>query len=83
MGASSGASAAEIPSLEFDRTNAKETVEGLLRSKRNLRERIAPIGEREAELARQKPVVASKDIENRLEERIVDEFEAALVCLTG
>ncbi|THX94768.1 hypothetical protein D6D08_01501 [Aureobasidium pullulans] len=83
VGASSGASAAEIPSLEFDRTNAKETVEGLLRSKRNLRERITPIGEREAELARQKPVVASKDIENRLEERIVDEFEAALVCLTG
>ncbi|KAI5210307.1 hypothetical protein AUEXF2481DRAFT_104139 [Aureobasidium subglaciale EXF-2481] len=83
VGASSGASAAEIPSLEFDRANAKEQVESILRTRRNLRERIMPVGERETEWARQKPTAATKDIENKLEERIVDEFEAALVCLTG
>jgi nuclear pore complex protein Nup188 len=42
-----------------------------------------PVGERETEWARQKPAVAAKDIENKLEERVVDEFEAALICLTG
>jgi nuclear pore complex protein Nup188 len=83
VGASSGASAAEIPSLDFDRANAKEQVEGILRTRRNLRERIMPVGERETEWARQKPTVAVKDIENKLEERVVDEFEAALICLTG
>jgi nuclear pore complex protein Nup188 len=83
VGASSGASAAEIPSLDFDRANAKEQVEGILRTRRNLRERIMPVGERETEWARQKPAVAVKDIENKLEERVVDEFEAALICLTG
>ncbi|KAG9521151.1 hypothetical protein KCU93_g7541, partial [Aureobasidium melanogenum] len=83
VGASSGASAAEIPSLEFDRANAKEQVEAILRTRRNLRERIMPIGERETEWARQKPAVVAKDIENKLEERVVDEFDAALVCLTG
>jgi nuclear pore complex protein Nup188 len=83
VGASSGASAAEIPSLEFDRVNAKEQVEAILRTRRNLRDRIMPVGERETEWARQKPAVAAKDIENKLEERVVDEFEAALICLTG
>jgi nuclear pore complex protein Nup188 len=83
VGASSGASTVDVPSLEFDRVSAKEQVEGILRSKRNLRERILPVGERESEWVKQKSSGTRKDMENKLEERVVDELEAALVCLIG
>lgn len=83
VGASAGVSSNEVPALEFQRADVKEVVEGILRSKRNLRERIMPVGEREGEWAREKPSAGAKDVESRLEERVVAEFEAALVCLTG
>ncbi|GAB7353812.1 hypothetical protein MBLNU459_g4189t1 [Dothideomycetes sp. NU459] len=81
VGPSTGVLASEIPGLLFDRAGVKEEVEGMIRSRRGLRERIVPIGEREAAWARAK--ADAKDADNLLEQRIVSELEAALVCLTG
>ena len=39
--------------------------------------------DKEVEMARQKPVNASSGAENRLEEKIMGELKAALLCLGG
>lgn len=54
-GPTAGVLASEIPSLAFDRAMVREEIEGMLRSRRGLRERILPVGEKEAEWARVKP----------------------------
>lgn len=77
-GASVGVNSEEVPGLEFDRAAVKEEVEGALRARRSLRERITPVGEREAALARQNGGVGS---ESRLEEMVVSELQDALACL--
>lgn len=83
VGAAAGVSSNEVPNLDFDRAGVREQVEGILRSRRNLRERILPVGEREAEWAKVKGDGKVRDVESKLEERVVQEFEAALVCLSG
>lgn len=83
MGPAAGVVSAEIPSLIFDRVAVKEEVEGMLRSRRSLRERITPVGEREAEWARAKADRVGTGAESRLEEKIVVELEAVVDCLNG
>jgi len=76
-----GIVASEIPSLNYDRVVVKEEIDGALRSRRALRERIVPVGEREGVWARAKS--DSSDSETLLEERIVAELEGARDCLAG
>lgn len=83
IGSAAGVNADEVPSLAYDRAGVKEEIEGLLRGRRAFRERIVPVGEREVEWVKQKASKDGQQSESRLEERIVDEFEAALVCLTS
>ncbi|KAL1297497.1 hypothetical protein AAFC00_005016 [Neodothiora populina] len=82
VGPAAGLNADEVPSLLYDRAGAKEEVESMLSERRSLRDRVVPVGDREAEWAKQKPASASKG-ESRLEERVLAELEAAMVCLTG
>ncbi|KAF1343732.1 nucleoporin subcomplex protein binding to Pom34-domain-containing protein [Delphinella strobiligena] len=81
VGAAAGINADEVPSLLYDRVGVKEEVETLVKGRRALRERIVPVGEREADWVKQRPGIESGD--SRLEESIVSELGAALVCLTG
>jgi len=41
------------------------------------------MNEREGEWVRQKPVKSTSDAENRLEEKVLEEMNSALVCLGG
>lgn len=82
-GASVGVDAQAIQHLKWDRAQVKEDIEELLERKQNLRARITPTTEKEVELARKKPVNPASAAENRLEEKIVAELSAALLCLGG
>lgn len=75
IGPSSGVLASEIPHLAFDRVTVREEVEGMLRSRRGLRERIVPVGEKEAEWARVKPITA-QEWEDRQRQRKADRVHA-------
>lgn len=80
-GASAGVDASSIQELKFDKGQVKEDIEELLERKQALRARIVATSEKEVEMARQKPVDIASGAENRLEEKIVGELRAALVCL--
>lgn len=82
-GASAGVDAQAIQPLKWDRAQVKEDIEELLERKHNLRTRITPTTEKEVELARRRPVNMASDAENLLEEKIVNELNAALICLGG
>ncbi|KAI9753145.1 MAG: 60S ribosomal protein L5 [Chaenotheca gracillima] len=78
-GAGTGVLASEIPKLEgWDAAEVKENVDIWLQGRRLLRERIVPIGEREAELLKTNPTggAAHGGCESRLEERIVVELNS-------
>ncbi|GFF51880.1 nucleoporin nup184 [Aspergillus udagawae] len=82
-GPSAGVDAQSIQELKWDKTQVKEDIEELLERRQGLRARIVATSEKEVELARQKPVNPASGTENRLEEKIVNELKAALVCLGG
>ncbi|THC93823.1 hypothetical protein EYZ11_006712 [Aspergillus tanneri] len=82
-GASMGVDGEAIQELKWDKGQVKEDIEELLERRSNLRARIVAIGDKEVELVRQKPVHATSGAENRLEEKIVGELQAVLVCLGG
>jgi nuclear pore complex protein Nup188 len=80
-GPSAGVDSQAIQELKWDKSQLKEDIEELLSRRAGLRARIVATSEKEVELARQKPLHAGA--ENRLEEKIVDELQAALTCLSG
>jgi len=82
-GASAGIVASEIAELQWDKAQIKEDLEGWLQGRGALRERLVPMNEREGEWVRQKPVKSTSDAENRLEEKVLEEMNSALVCLGG
>ncbi|KAB8279483.1 nucleoporin subcomplex protein binding to Pom34-domain-containing protein [Aspergillus minisclerotigenes] len=82
-GPSAGMDAESIQELKWDRAHVKEDIEDLLERRQLLRARIVATNDKEAELVRQKPLNASSGAENRLEEKIVSELKATLVCLGG
>jgi nuclear pore complex protein Nup188 len=82
-GPSAGIDAESIQELKWDKAQVKEDIEELLERRQILRSRIVPTSEKEVELTRKKPAHASSGAENRLEEKIVSELKAALICLGG
>jgi nuclear pore complex protein Nup188 len=82
-GSSIGVDTQAIQELKWDKAQVKEDIEELIERRGNLRARITATNEKEVELARQKPVNAASGAENRLEEKVVKELEAALACLGG
>ncbi|KAF2397782.1 hypothetical protein EJ06DRAFT_498110 [Trichodelitschia bisporula] len=82
-GAATGVLVHDITSLAWDRTGVKEDVEDWVQGRSSLLDRIVPANERDAELARLKPINKKGGVENRLEERILSGFQAALECLEG
>ncbi|PYH98588.1 hypothetical protein BO71DRAFT_480287 [Aspergillus ellipticus CBS 707.79] len=82
-GASIGIDAQSIQELKWDTAQVKEDIEELLERKQNLRARIVATTEKELEMTRQKPTNVSSGAQSRLEEKIVSELKATLVCLGG
>lgn len=83
-GPSAGIDIQTIQELKWDKGRVKEDIEELLGRRQTLRARIVATSEKELELARQKPLNATASgAEDRLEEKIVNELSAALVCLGG
>ena len=82
-GPSMGSLVADIPELEWDKQVVKEDVEDWITGSSSLKDRIAPLNERDVELTKAKPVGNDPLMSNRLEERIFEEFAAAMECLTA
>lgn len=82
-GASAALDTASIQELKWEKGQVKEDIEDLLGRRTFLRGRIAATTEKEADWSRQKPVSADSGAENRLEEKVVRELQAALACLGG
>lgn len=82
-GASAALDTSSIQQLKWDKGQVKEDIEDLLGRRPFLRGRIVATIEKEAEWSRQKPVSADSGAENRLEEKVVIELQAALACLGG
>lgn len=83
-GPSAGVDPHSVQELKWDKSQIKEDIEGLLERKSTaLRARIVATSDKEAEMARQKPVSEISGATNRLEEKIVGQLNAALACLGG
>jgi nuclear pore complex protein Nup188 len=73
----------EIREIKRDHASVLDSVEHWLTERMVLRERILPIGFREMEMAKQKPLSAGTGSENRLEEKVVQELMGIKAILTG
>ncbi|KAI4253905.1 MAG: hypothetical protein LQ352_003413 [Teloschistes flavicans] len=82
-GASAGVASAEIVEVAWEKSRVREDVELWLQQKSVLREKLVPVGEREEEWTRMKPVKAegSGGVGNRLEERAVEEMGVLMMLL--
>lgn len=80
-GASEGVVSSDIPQLEWDRAGVKEDLQVWLSGRRGLADRIVATNDAEEAMIRSAPLSRGTKSENKLEERIVQEFEGALLCL--
>ena len=74
-----GIQSSDIPSLDWDKDNVKEDIDGWLARKGALREKIVPVDE--SDVALLKRSADGNDWENQLEERVFRELSAAAECL--
>ncbi|KAL9075083.1 MAG: hypothetical protein Q9157_004124 [Trypethelium eluteriae] len=85
LGPATGVPADQLPTLDprsFPVASVREEIETWLGGNRKaLRERIVPVGEREARWARREAADPGGMCESRLEERVVGELESAVGCL--
>lgn len=74
----------DIPEVEWDSAGVLENVEFWLGSRKILRERLVPLGQREAEWKAMRPSDAGKarGCESRLEEKVVLQLEGVRTVLT-
>lgn len=77
--AAAGLNPADVDPVAIDRAAWRELIDEALKSRRALRERIVPLGEREVALARTK--AKTSDSESALEALVVAELRGALSCL--
>lgn len=84
IGAFRANNARDIPEVEWDSASALENVEFWLGSRKILRERIVPLGAREAEWKTMKPsdVGRARGYESKLEEKVVEQLEGVRVVLS-
>ncbi|KAJ5938012.1 hypothetical protein N7454_004354 [Penicillium verhagenii] len=80
-GPSAGLDSQSIQKLKWDHAQVKEDIESLLSRRQALRTRIVATNEKEVEWSRQKPIAADSGCTNRLEEKVLAELHAAVVCL--
>jgi nuclear pore complex protein Nup188 len=80
-GAASGTLATDVPSLEWDKAGVKDNVDDFVMGRSSVGPLVVPANEREAELARLRPLGKDSNAVSRLEERIMAEFKAASECL--
>ncbi len=73
----------DVPEVKWDYSNVLESVDHWLTERAVLRERIMPLSLREMEMAKQKPLSAGTECENRLEEKVVQELLGIRDVLTG
>ena len=72
----------EVGNLAWDKNAVKEDIENLLSGRRSLRERIIPNSDSEAAMARSPPSKADSKYSNLLEEKVFDELQSAINCLS-
>ena len=82
-GASTGTLERDVPQLSWDARAAREDVEDWVNGAVTYADRVVPVNERDAVLARQAPVNKESGFQNRLEERVFEELRMALGCLTA
>ncbi|KAI9372592.1 nucleoporin subcomplex protein binding to Pom34-domain-containing protein [Aspergillus egyptiacus] len=82
-GNSMGVDTQAIQNLKWDAAQVKEDIEELVERRANLRARIVATTENEIDMARQKPLNAASGAESRLEEKVVNELNATLACLSA
>jgi nuclear pore complex protein Nup188 len=80
-GAATGTLMQDIPPLAWDKPSVKDDVEDWVQGRVTLGSMVVPANEREAELARLKPVRVGSGVGNRLEEKVLGELVAAGECL--
>jgi nuclear pore complex protein Nup188 len=80
-GAATGTLMQDIPTLDWDQSGVKEEVDDWVQGRITLRSLVIPANEREAELARLKPLGKASGVGTRLEERVLGELVAAGECL--
>lgn len=73
----------DIPDIAWDVPAVVENVDFWLNARTVLRERILPLGPREVEMAKQKPLNVASKCQHRLEEKIVEELEGVKSVLSG
>lgn len=83
LGAIRANNARDIPEVEWDAAGALENVEFWLGSRKILRERLVPLGQREIEWKGIKATDAGKarGYESRLEERVIEQLEGVRTVL--
>lgn len=82
-GPSAGVDPQHLRDLKWNRAQVKEDIEELLDRKHNLRARIAPTSEKELDLSKRSPDDLGSGAENKLEEKILKELNAAVMCMGG
>ena len=82
-GASAGVISTDISALKWDKLQVKEDIENWMQRRSALREKIVPTNEKEEAWAREKPLQAGSDADNRLEEKVVGELNTVLVLIGG
>lgn len=80
---SSLAGITDIPEVKWDSASLLDSVDHWLTERMVLRERILPMGLREMEMAKQKPLAMGMGCENRLEEKVVLELIGVKDVMTG
>lgn len=72
----------DVPALAWDKATAKEDVEDWVNGRATLADRVLLVSDKDAELARLKPVDGvGSGVANRLEERVFGELRGAMECL--
>jgi nuclear pore complex protein Nup188 len=80
-GAATGTLMQDIPPLTWDKASVRDDVEDRVQGRMSLSSMIIPASDREAQLARLKPLRMGSGVGNRLEEKVLSEFIAAGECL--
>jgi nuclear pore complex protein Nup188 len=82
-GPSAGVDSQSIQELKWDGAQVKDDIEVLLEKRSILRSRITPTNEQEVAWLEKRPADSSSGAQSLLEEKIVKELKAALLCIDG
>lgn len=80
-GPSAGVDTAQIVKLTWDQAQVKDDLEHWMQRRASIRSRIVPTNEKEEAWMRQPPLSTTSEVENRLEEKVLEEMKVILNLL--